>query len=159
MRLINTFTLQFEEFADSSIPPYTILSHRWTMDEIIFQELSSSSSRELSRKKGFAKLQGFCNTAKLESYPYAWIDTCCINKESSTELTTAINSMFSLYSDAELCIVYLEDVGPGRKGFRDSEWFERGWTLQELIAPKRMLFTTDGNTSQRRAILCSNCTR
>jgi Heterokaryon incompatibility protein (HET) len=73
-------------------------------------------------------------------YGLVWIDTCCINKGSTTELAEAINSMYRWYAKASICIAYLEDVGEGRRPLKDSEWFERGWTLQELIAPRSVRF-------------------
>jgi hypothetical protein len=42
------------------------------------------------------------------------------------------------YSHIKICIAYLPDI-LDRK-FEDSEWLDRGWTLQELIAPKEVLF-------------------
>ena len=138
MRLINTSTLKLEEFAESSTPAYAILSHRWGEGEITFEDLNSS--RDVCSKRGFAKLKGFCRVLRSEGYDYGWIDTCCINKQSSLELGTAINSMYRWYSYAIFCIAYLEDVGPGRKSLGESEWFDRGWTLQELIAPQNLSF-------------------
>ena len=139
MRLINTQTLQFESFYDSEVPPYAILSHRWGKEEVTFEDMDSAS-RDARQKKGYAKLKGFCDTANSLDHAFAWADTCCINKSNNTELSEAINSMYRWYSDASTCIVYLEDVGPGQKSMDQSEWFERAWTLQELIAPATVLF-------------------
>ena len=41
---------------------------------------------------------------------HAWIDTCCIDKSSSAELSEAINSMYTWYEVAQVCYAYLEDV-------------------------------------------------
>lgn len=74
---------------------------------------------------------------------YLWMDTCCIDKSSSSELSESINSMYAWYMSAMICIVYLHDVnklGDWMLEFRRSEWFKRGWTLQELIAPAELLF-------------------
>jgi Heterokaryon incompatibility protein (HET) len=76
-----------------------------------FEDLSSS--RDVFSKKGFVKLKGFCDVVRSKNFDYAWCDTCCINKDSSTELDAALNTMYLWYSDAGLCIVYLEDVTPG----------------------------------------------
>ncbi|KAJ4224929.1 hypothetical protein NW757_014308 [Fusarium falciforme] len=78
---------------------------------------------------------------------YVWVDTFCIDKASSAELSEAINSMYKWYGDSNICYVYLCDVhpedgsygGPGR-AFRESRWFTRGWTLQELLAPPLVEF-------------------
>ncbi|KAF2489671.1 hypothetical protein BU16DRAFT_585902 [Lophium mytilinum] len=93
---------------------------------------------ELPKRRGFAKIKGFCDLASASNCRYGWVDTCCINKGNSSELTEAINSMYLWYSCSALCVVYLEDIP--QKQFSDSEWFDRGWTLQELIAPKAVSF-------------------
>jgi len=50
--------------------------------------------------------------------------------------------MFRWYRCAAKCYVYLADVSTPawRTLFRTSRWFTRGWTLQELIAPKSVEF-------------------
>ena len=97
-------------------------------------------------KTGFAKLQRFCALAKDDRFDYAWMDTCCIDKTSSAELSEAINSMYRWYQMSAVCYAYLEDVHNGddptkeESKFRQSRWFTRGWTLQELIAPPCIYF-------------------
>ena len=84
---------------------------------------------------GYEKLRRFCEKAKEYGCEYVWSDTCCINKESSAELEEAIRSMYRWYQDAFVCIVYLAGSS-SVKDFRDEPWFTRGWTLQELLAPR-----------------------
>ncbi|KAL8786982.1 MAG: hypothetical protein Q9195_007960 [Heterodermia aff. obscurata] len=162
MRFLNTKTLQFEEVADSSLGEeqnkYAILSHRWgaVQDEISFADINES--QDISNKKGFAKMKGFCDLAASLGYRYGWDDTCCINKGDSSELSEAINSMYHWYQGSSVCIVYLEDVT--EKCIMDSAWFDRGWTLQELIAPTATEFyDRDWNHVQSKshlvAKLCS----
>lgn len=145
MRLIHCRTLQLYEFTGSNIPPYAILSHRWGQAEVTFQEFSSKPQHKL----GFLKIQNFCLVALEYGLEYGWVDTCCIDKSSSAELSESINSMYQWYRDAVGCIAYLADVSvrapePTADQLYDklcsSEWFERGWTLQELIAPQRLDF-------------------
>ena len=143
MRLLNSTTLKLHEFIGSQIPPYAILSHTWGEGEVSFQELSAGTSVE---KKGFEKVKRCCEIAAGDGFEYAWVDTCCIDKTSSAELSEAINSMFRWYKEAEVCYVFLSDVTSDEKpellhsAFRKSRWFRRGWTLQELIAPMHVLF-------------------
>jgi hypothetical protein len=107
------------------------------------------SSKRYGRKTmptgpGFEKLLEFCKKAR-DDYgcAYAWSDTCCINKESSTELEEAIRSMYRWYKDAYVCIVHLAQTS-SIKDFPSEPWFTRGWTLQELLAPRRLrLFGKD----------------
>jgi hypothetical protein len=67
---------------------------------------------------------------------YICVDTYCINKTSSAELSEAINSMFAWYRQSSVCYVFLEDyTHRSRSNLAKSRWFTRGWTLQELIAP------------------------
>jgi hypothetical protein len=155
MRLINTSTLRFEQFLGTKKPPYAILSHTWGNQEVTYDE-TLNPSHETRRKAGFQKIESCCGIAREYGLSYAWVDTCCIDKRSSAELSEAINSMYRWYSDAEVCFTYIVDVDSVPIGgatynsaaqiqaFKKSRWFSRGWTLQELIAPrKRVFFSND----------------
>lgn len=148
MRLINTKTLKLEEFFDDRIPEYAILSHTWGLDEVSFQDMQSGNA---IGKAGYRKIDLCCTESRFNGYPYAWIDTCCIDKSSSAELSEAINSMYQWYKRARICYVFLEDikVAPGtvvvdnwirESSFSKCRWFTRGWTLQELIASTYIRF-------------------
>ncbi len=145
MHLLNVDTFKLEYFV-SDPPPYAILSHTWGGDseevsyrDVLDGRLESATSRP-------PKIAGCCKTAKENGFQYVWIDTCCINKTSSTELHEAITSMFKWYRDAAICYAYLSDVPPEdgsddfRSHFRSARWFQRGWTLQELLAPLNLRF-------------------
>ncbi|KEF63732.1 uncharacterized protein A1O9_01710 [Exophiala aquamarina CBS 119918] len=145
MRLLNTLTLELVEFFESDIPEYAILSHTWESEEIAFKEMKGRSPT-CQQKKGYQKIQSACAYANKNGYQYIWIDTCCIDKRSSSELSEAINSMYRWYEDAKICYAYLTDVPSDDRiqdadsHFRNSRWFTRGWTLQELIAPQTVHF-------------------
>jgi hypothetical protein len=145
MRLINTETLMLEEFFSSEAPPYAILSHTWGDEEVPFYEYQDNLGYEVP-KAGLEKIKRFCRQAAWYGYQYAWVDTCCIDKRNSAELSEAINSMYRWYYDAGICLIYLSDVPILDDGFKQaqalqsSRWFTRGWTLQELIAPTRREF-------------------
>ncbi|KAH7367957.1 heterokaryon incompatibility protein-domain-containing protein, partial [Plectosphaerella cucumerina] len=136
MRLLNVTTLEVESFTPDAVPKYAILSHRWTDDEVFFQDIKDGTARA---KSGFAKLAASCSIARTEGLSHIWADMCCIDKSSSAELSEAINSMFRFYHDAEVCYAYLHDAS-GAADFLDSDWFDRGWTLQELVAPRKVRF-------------------
>ncbi|KAF2684618.1 HET-domain-containing protein, partial [Lentithecium fluviatile CBS 122367] len=135
----------------NDIPRYAILSHTWGAenDEVTFKDLMEGTG---GAKPGYQKIQFCANQAGYDHLRYFWIDTCCIDKSSSAELSEAINSMFRWYKDAETCYVYLSDVSRStsdgdddasqrwKPAFRKSRWFTRGWTLQELIAPASVEF-------------------
>ncbi|OAG07811.1 HET-domain-containing protein [Paraphaeosphaeria sporulosa] len=123
---------------DEKVPPYAILSHTWQKgQEWTFDDLSSGNGKH---KTGYQKVLFCAQQARRDGLDYCWVDTCCINKSSSAELSEAINSMFRWYQNSKKCYVYLLDVScrdfaNGGQSFRKSRWFTRGWTLQELIAP------------------------
>ena len=133
------------------LPPYAILSHTWTEgEEVTYEELLAGIGRG---KAGYTKIRFCWERAAQDSLQYFWVDTCCINKSTNDELTTAINSMFRWYQRASKCYVYLSDVQlpdeatdvqafriTWEDAFRRSRWFTRGWTLQELIAPAEVEF-------------------
>ncbi|KAI1208265.1 HET-domain-containing protein [Annulohypoxylon truncatum] len=152
MRLINTITLEFKEFYGDTVPPYAILSHTWVEgEEISFRDFIDPCPYTTT-KPGFHKIQGACKIAQQDGIDWIWIDTNCIDKASSAELTEAINSMYNWYKGSEVCYAYLSDVPDfssrnewddpeiQNRQFRQSKWFRRGWTLQELIAPPRLVF-------------------
>jgi Heterokaryon incompatibility protein (HET) len=127
------------------IPRYAILSHTWGPEEVTFKDIIEGNG---ASKTGFDKIRFCGEQARRDRLQYFWVDTCCIDKSSSAELTEAINSMFRWYQNAVKCYVYLADVStkkrkasdsfteyPWESAFRSSKWFTRGWTLQELLAP------------------------
>jgi hypothetical protein len=114
---------------------YAILSHRWGESEPTFQDLKSKRCEGA----GYQKLLEFCTKVKEHGCDLAWSDTCCINKESSSELDEAIRSMYRWYREAYICIVHLAQ-SQSLETLGIDEWFARSWTLQELLAPLRMKF-------------------
>ncbi|KAK3314388.1 heterokaryon incompatibility protein-domain-containing protein [Apodospora peruviana] len=110
MRLLRADTLELAEFV-GRVPPYVILSHTWGPDEVSFQDLSVPSKLSAAKKKaGYAKIAGCCARAAEDGYDYVWVDTCCIDKTSSAELSEAINSMYRWYQEAHICYAYMSDV-------------------------------------------------
>ncbi|KAI6106435.1 heterokaryon incompatibility protein-domain-containing protein, partial [Pisolithus croceorrhizus] len=146
------------EEPDDTNPSYAILSHRWrARTEVSYEEMiglvkmDEKKREEVKHRYGYQKIIKSCEQAEKDGYEWLWIDTCCIDKRSSAELSEAINSMYKWYENAQICYAYLNDVGestfPTKKDddkFDKSngwpEWFVRGWTLQELIAPKEVGF-------------------
>jgi hypothetical protein len=146
--------LSLVEYDDSKIPAYAILSHTWGPDgqEVTFKDFVEGASTG-TNKAGFEKIEFCRKRAASDGIQYFWVDTCCIDKTSSAELSKAINSMFRWYQNADRCYVYLSDVSTSgdpahyqspktawAEAFRQSRWFRRGWTLQELIAPASVEF-------------------
>ncbi|KAK3331298.1 heterokaryon incompatibility protein-domain-containing protein [Apodospora peruviana] len=143
MWLLTAKTLDTKEFIGSSTPLYALLSHTWGNEEVSFQDVQNLETTR--KKKGFAKIQKCCNQALAEGLEWVWIDTCCIDKSSSVELSEAINSMWAWYRDSCVCYAFLEDVSPmapflNPTEFENARWFKRGWCLQELIAPAKLEF-------------------
>jgi heterokaryon incompatibility protein (HET) len=125
---------------DRDVPKYAILSHTWEEEELSFHDMKNIAR---VNKKGWQKIRQTCQKAAEDGLEYAWVDTCSINKDSSAELTEAINSMYQWYKRADICYVYLTDL-PASASLESAlpkcKWFKRGWTLQELIAPKTVSF-------------------
>jgi hypothetical protein len=149
MRLLNTKTLELSRlFFSDEVPDYVILSHRWSDAEVTFADFSktpiSEAQSQARKKSGFFKVVGACEQGRKDGYEWIWIDSCCIDKSSSAELQEAINSMWRYYKESNICYVYLADVPNAEAGwgesFGNSDWFNRGWTLQELLAPLNVDF-------------------
>lgn len=158
------------EFLQRDIPRrYAILSHRWEAEEVTLKNMMDGTGKTMA---GFGKIQFCGDQARRDGLQYFWIDTCCIDKSNSTELAEAINSMFRWYREATRCYVYMSDVTTAcsdsvgissklrESAFRSSAWFNRGWTLQELIAPKSVEFFSKegellGNKTSLERQICS----
>ncbi|KAH9224649.1 heterokaryon incompatibility protein-domain-containing protein, partial [Leptodontidium sp. 2 PMI_412] len=140
MRLVHVENLDVVEFIDANVPTYAILSHTWEEEEVTLQDMQGVHP---TSKKGHDKVKRCCDFARADGFEYVWIDTCCIDKTNSVELSEAINSMYRWYQEAAVCYGFLADV-PSRATFSGSRWFTRGWTLQELIAPSTMIFLDEG---------------
>ncbi|KAH9945262.1 uncharacterized protein BXZ73DRAFT_38511 [Epithele typhae] len=175
MWLLNTRTADLRHFSGPHAVPggYAILSHVWAKTEDSFhptpQEPASLprwynvvfsvfswllrllsfgvlKARPSPRDRFTPKVRGFLKLAEKQGYEWAWVDTCCIDKTSSAEVTEAINSMFRYYALADVCYAYLRDVpadDPGAAHFFGSRWHTRSWTLQELVAPTRVVFLAE----------------
>ncbi|KAI1342984.1 heterokaryon incompatibility protein-domain-containing protein [Xylariaceae sp. FL0016] len=166
MRLINVKTLELEGFIVDDAPPYAILSHTWGDDEVTYQDWQDQS--KAAEMAGYAKIKAAIEQTIVNELKYLWVDTNCIDKSSSAELSEAINSMFLWYQRAKVCFVYLadieiasEDAVERRAGaymfesLKASRWFYRGWTLQELLAPKYLEFFS----KDWQSIACLNRSR
>ncbi|KAI0161382.1 HET-domain-containing protein [Xylariaceae sp. FL1272] len=149
MELINTITHELDQPQSRPphrMPPYAILSHRWRRDGVTYQDLKYNKKRAIA-KKGWKKILWYCcEQARRDGYEWAWVDTCCIDKTNNTIFSQAINSMYRWYAHSAVCYVYLEDMlspNPDLSmpdDLKYSDWFKRGWTLQELLAPRRVEF-------------------
>jgi hypothetical protein len=141
-------------FTTSNVMRYAILSHTWDADslEVTYQEITRGTG---SSKTGYRKIEFCADQAEEDGLEYFWVDSCCIDKSNSSELTEAINSMYRWYSEAAKCYVYLSDVSTDYQhgssqhqwdqAFSQSRWFQRGWTLQEFLAPSSVeFFSRDG---------------
>jgi hypothetical protein len=161
MRLLNARTITLENFTSENVaPPYAILSHTWGLEEVTLDDLEQENP---SRLHGYWKIETACQETCRAGIGYLWVDTCCIDKRSSSELSEAINSMFKWYRSAFVCFAYLHDVEASdyelcqristnldltsdqeekirQTQFAKSRWWRRGWTLQELIAPDELVF-------------------
>ena len=152
MRLLHFDALDrliLTDFRGKPIPSYAILSHRWSDSETLIEDISNGNYKE--RKEGYRKLKFCTEQAAQDGLQYFWIDTCCIDRWDNNERSRAINSMSEWYRNAARCYVFLSDVSLSaametaacndwETSFRNSAWFTRGWTLQELIAPVSVEF-------------------
>ncbi|KAI0098927.1 heterokaryon incompatibility protein-domain-containing protein [Nemania sp. FL0031] len=142
MWLLSSRTWELKEFiSHKQAPRYAILSHTWGEDEVLFRDLESNDLSKFKTKHGFDKVNGCRQQAAADGFEWIWVDTCCIDKRSSAELSEAINSMFQWYKSADICYAYLFDVSDDiESNLARCRWVKRGWTLQELIAPREVVF-------------------
>jgi hypothetical protein len=156
-----------KDFLDRDpIPPYAALSHTWWQEEqeVTYDDLCNDRGRD---KAGYKKVQFGAQQANRDGLQYFWMDTCCINKANPFELQDAISSIFRLFRGAARCYVFLSDVSSSKRkadsegteapwmaAFRYSRWFTRAWTLQELLAPRKLdFFSREGTRLGSRSNL------
>ncbi|KAF9476532.1 hypothetical protein BDN70DRAFT_951103 [Pholiota conissans] len=120
---------------------YAILSHTWLRSapgEITYNDWINGNLG--SNTPGYHKLVNFCRAAWTNhKLSLGWIDTICINKDSSSELDESIRCMYNWYQRASVCIIHLAQTNLLSEIHLDP-WFTRGWTLQELLAPPFVKF-------------------
>lgn len=137
-----------EERSHQQSSPYVIISHVWRKSEVVYKDIEQlkklKASQSWEKSDSAAKIDGACK--KVIEYSkgkivYLWLDTVCIDKQNPAELSSSINSMYQWYKKAEVCFAYLDDY-PATEvpEFTQSNWFTRGWTLQELVAPRNVIF-------------------
>ncbi|KAL9062246.1 MAG: hypothetical protein Q9157_009094, partial [Trypethelium eluteriae] len=146
--------LTLEEFNSEDQVPYAILSHTWghKQDEVSFEDCQNEG--QFPNKAGIEKVSNVCKKASEENFQYIWIDTCCINKNSSSELQEALNSMYRWYQHSTKCYAFLADIRKPDGELGKSRWMTRGWTLQELISPAYMdFYDMDWSFIAKREIL------
>jgi len=150
-RLVDTRSLKLVEFSEScTVPPYAALSHRWIQgEEVVYKEFCRPRHDTKTRLKlGYWKIKSACRQARNDGISYLWVDTCCIEQENHADVSMNITSMYAYYQNAEICYAYLADVRtksdmfdrPNSYGRLGTEWLWRGWTLQELLAPRSVVF-------------------
>jgi hypothetical protein len=138
------------------VPQFAILSHTWSSeedDEVSYQDFVGNT---MSTKTGYQKLIFLMARAHSDGLEYAWLDTCCINRDSEAEVSETVRTMYQWYGKASKCYVYLSDLAPqydisseasatDLQAILDCRWFQRGWTVQELLAPSIVEFySVDG---------------
>ncbi|KAK4556715.1 hypothetical protein LTR86_006286 [Recurvomyces mirabilis] len=143
MRLLNTTTGELKDFTNA--PPYAILSHRWGDDEISYDDYCKVL--EANTEDATPKDERRAADIMAQSSCLKVVRFCLLARERGVgaELSEAINSMWAWFRDAAICLFCLRDVPPVQQHdhafqFRRSEWFRRGWTLQEVLAPSVLLF-------------------
>ncbi|KJA20146.1 hypothetical protein HYPSUDRAFT_830080 [Hypholoma sublateritium FD-334 SS-4] len=136
--------------------PYAVLSHTWITPpegkvESDEKEMSFNDTETIVKENskirivsprakgpGFDKFKMFCHvSSEIYGVEFAWMDTICIDKP--TEVNESIGSMFKWYSNSSICIVHLAST-MSYNNVASDPWFTRGWTLQELLVPRRVAF-------------------
>ncbi|KAK3392882.1 hypothetical protein B0H63DRAFT_456764 [Podospora didyma] len=151
MMLLSSMLLAFRGNNHSPMNRYsasTAITNGYRREEDERALAPSLLPHQFQLKAGYGKISYACDQAVKDGHRYIWVDTCCIDRSSSADVTEAINSMFSWYQQAAVCYVYMQDVVKGQKegyrtwkdNFAESRWFTRGWTLQELLAPQNVVF-------------------
>ncbi|KAJ9133713.1 hypothetical protein NKR23_g10575 [Pleurostoma richardsiae] len=149
MRLINAETRQLKEFFDEELPEYAVLSHTWgdISEEVSLRDYAAGMTE---KKPGMRKIELALQQTRRDRLQWLWVDTCCIDRSSSADLSEAVNAAWRWFAESAACYVYLSDCSatndPGSKDFLRARWFTRSWTLPELLAPRSITFFAENWT-------------
>ena len=58
---------------------------------------------EIYQRNGYRKILQSLPAALKNGYEWLCVDTCCVDKQSSAELSKAINYMYRWYENAKAC--------------------------------------------------------
>lgn len=142
MRLLNVHTKRLQIF-HNNCPDYAILSHTWLEDHLEVTYLLIQQPETCTHLTSWRKVDFACQQAIHDGHEWVWIDTCCIDKSSSAELSEAINSMFEWYRNSKVCYAYLSDIDALSENAGElvrSRWWTRSWTLQEFLVSLHVHF-------------------
>ena len=156
MRLLKVDTLQLVEPRADEIPKYAILSHTWGRDEVSFADMMQPDSKAGRKKEGWYKIESACRQARADGLGFVWVDTCCIDKSSSAELSEAINSMYAWYGAAECCYAYLADVEMNDSQTVDEAGYSSS-NLPTALGPEQSTTTDEIGPNFPQSSSLANC--
>ncbi|KIO10640.1 hypothetical protein M404DRAFT_128934, partial [Pisolithus tinctorius Marx 270] len=124
---------------------YVMFSHVWQGNEPSFQDINDVESKSVWNLPDTPlneKLRNFCKEVRRLGHNWAWSDTCCIDKSTSSTLNQSLTSMYKWYANSVATLVFLAGVAhPSKSGdLARSIWMTRAWTLQELLSPNVIFF-------------------
>lgn len=96
MRLINIHNLEMKEFLLETAPPYVTLSHRWSDNEISYEDFVSEPNKSSTGYRKIERLCHFVRRVGVRIFPgfsprkdwgkvvvdWVWVDSCCKIRDS-----------------------------------------------------------------------------
>ncbi|KAG6328255.1 hypothetical protein ID866_10834 [Astraeus odoratus] len=62
--------------------------------------MNGSKWNEIRARSGYQKMHEICKQAQENGWAWLWVETCRINKQSSSELSETLDSIYQWYADS-----------------------------------------------------------
>jgi hypothetical protein len=139
-------SLRIYEFTDSiATTSYATISYVWRGNPLD-PSTSHSDLGTLAVKGaedgdpiGIDVLHHACTASLMDGAPYLWLDRLCIMQTSKDDKAWQIARIFGIYLNCKVCLVLPGGIGQLVTEEEETTWIGRGWTLQEVMAPKRAM--------------------
>ncbi|KAL7958578.1 hypothetical protein V8C34DRAFT_323984 [Trichoderma compactum] len=95
--------------------------------------------RTLMRSIGIQVLREACMASMACGATHLWLDRLCIMQTSKEDKKWQILHMFEIYQRCHVCIVTPGGIQRLVRLDEETQWIHRGWTLQEAVAPPRVV--------------------
>ncbi|CAE6486144.1 unnamed protein product [Rhizoctonia solani] len=143
------------EYPELPIKEYTVISYIWNGVKAHIQdtfEIARGKKQAPPNPISIPILQDACRAAKIRGTNLLWLDALCIDMSNTEDNSWQVKHMFEIYQNSALCIVFPAGLWRLTSLSEETSWINRGWTLQEAVAPsvvEVVFYWTHGDSRAR----------
>ncbi|KAG1742321.1 heterokaryon incompatibility protein-domain-containing protein [Suillus paluster] len=136
--------LCIDEFVDFPSVQYAALSYVWKGNPVDPSDAKSHHSFSVAGALdgdpiSIHVLKHACLVAVKHGVRYIWLDRLCIMQTNREDKNWQIKQMSKMYKRCNICVVLPGGVQKLVRIDEETAWIHRGWTLQELLMPERVI--------------------